>query len=625
MCGICGYWGPKADRSLLEAMAERIHHRGPDAGNVWVEGNLGLGHRRLAILDLSPAGLQPMTSASGRFVMVFNGEVYNYQELKGAVEAKTGTLTWRGTSDTEVLLAAIELWGLEETLKRSQGMFAIGLWDRERTTLSLARDRLGKKPLYWGRVGGRWAFASEPKAFTVLPGWTGDLEPAAWPHYFRNGFIPAPLSAFAGIAKLPAGSWIELHETGATPEPRPYWTLDPAGIRPFAGSYDEAVDAFEALLDDAVAGRMVADVPLGAFLSGGVDSTLVVSTMVRHSSRPVKTYTIGFEEEAYDEGPYARALAQHLGTEHHEHRVNAAQALELVPQIAGWFDEPFADSSQIPTYWVSKWARQDVTVALSGDGGDESFGGYTRYGELARALGGWGRWPSAAAWAVGAGLGAASALNPAFGNRGRLLRSLGSGKRDEKIYRYLMAHFKDPADILLSPVHQPIAAEAAAWGGPPVHPVLRAMRDDTLVYLPDDVLVKVDRTSMAVSLEARAPLLDYRVVEFAWSLPLEYKWSPAGGKRLLKTLLERRVPAALMDRPKKGFSLPVGPWLKGPLRPWAEELLSPAKLAAGGVLNPQAVRRLWTSFQAGQHDWSAYLWDVLVFLAWLDQRKDGGM
>jgi asparagine synthase (glutamine-hydrolysing) len=332
----------------------------------------------------------------------------------------------------------------------------------------------------------------------------------------------------------------------------------------------------------------------------------------------VKTYTIGFEEEAYDESPYARALARHLGTEHHEERVKAADALDLVPNIAGWFDEPFADSSQIPTFWVSRWARRDVTVALSGDGGDESFGGYSRYAELSNALDSWGRWPAPVSWMAGAVLGAASGLNPAFGNRGRLLRSLSGGRRDQKIYRYLMAHFKRPADVLRDGAETPIPAETRAWSGRPVDPVLRAMFDDTLVYLPDDVLVKVDRTSMAVSLEARAPLLDYRVVEFAWSLPIEYRWTPQGGKRVLRTLLERRVPAALLDRPKKGFSLPIGPWLKGPLRPWAEDLLSVSRLEGSGVLNTRAVRRLWDSFQAGQHDWSAYLWDVLVFQSWLD-------
>jgi asparagine synthase (glutamine-hydrolysing) len=558
-----------------------------------------------------------MLSVSGRYAMVFNGEVYNFSELRRELEAEIGPQSWSGTSDTEILLACIERRGLEDTLKRSQGMFAIGLWDRQRRVLSLARDRLGKKPVYWGRVGGHWAFASEPKAFTVLPGWTGELNSEAWPHYFRNGFVPAPLSAFAGIQKLPAGSWVELSESAAT-EPRSYWSLDPVHVPPFEGSFDEAVSSLETLLDDSVRCRMVADVPLGAFLSGGIDSTLVVSTMVRHASRPVKTYTIGFEEEEYDESPYAKALANHLGTEHHEERVRAADALDLVPQIASWFDEPFADSSQIPTFWVSRWARSDVTVALSGDGGDESFGGYSRYAELSQAVNGWGRWPAPVVWAAGTLLGAASGVNPAFRNRGRLLRSLPGGRRDQKIYRYLMAHFKQPADILRDNRETDIDAEKAAWSNGIDDPVLRAMYDDTLVYLPDDVLVKVDRTSMAVSLEARAPLLDYRVVEFAWSLPKEYRWTPQGGKRVLRALLERRVPTALLDRPKKGFSLPVGPWLKGPLRPWAEELLSPSRLEASGILNSRSVRRLWGSFQAGQHDWSAYLWDVLIFQSWLD-------
>jgi asparagine synthase (glutamine-hydrolysing) len=624
MCGIFGFLGPsrRSDASVILAkMGTALRHRGPDDEGTWQESGVALGHRRLSILDLTPSGHQPMSSLSGRYVLVFNGEIYNFASLKKIIE-KQNPLSWKGHSDTEVLVAGLEVWGWEETLKKLQGMFALAVWDRQEKCLFLARDRMGKKPLYWGRLGNEWVFASELKALRHHPSWTGEFCNEGLTEFFRNGYVPGPWSAYAGLFKLDPGTWVRLSlESGEIPEPTPYWSLNPFTLPRFEGSYDEAVDALDELLTDAVACRMVADVPVGAFLSGGIDSSLVTALMAKSASKSIRTFTMASPLPQYDESPFARAVALHLGTQHTEQSVSVQAALDLVPRISEWFDEPFADSSQIPSYLVAKATRQDVTVALSGDGGDEMFGGYGRYTDLVNYNKKLGRVPKFLLRGMGWAFDRASKSNPAYYQRAALMKSLLSGDRTRSIYTYQMAHFKMPTHVYKNGLEAPSVRLAVPWQNTSLSPVERAMWQDGLDYLPDDVMTKVDRTTMAVSLEARAPLLDHRVVEFAWSLPLEYKWTPDGGKRILKTLLGRYLPQELIDRPKKGFSLPIKPWLKGSLRDWAEDLFSQERLKRQGFLNERLVRRLWKSFLEDQHDWSAYLWDIAVFQSWLEVQE----
>jgi asparagine synthase (glutamine-hydrolysing) len=658
MCGIVGLIDPGGaigSGSLgpaVERMADTLQRRGPDDAGVWLDPDLGvaLGHRRLSVIDVSMLGHQPMSSASGRYRIVYNGEVYNHAELRRPLEAAGAE--FRGHSDTEVLLAAIEHWGIAETLERSVGMFAFGLWDARDRRIWLARDRMGEKPLYYGWVGRLFAFASELKALRVIPGWRGEINRDALALYMRHNYVPAPHSIYRGVHKLQPGCVIEVSldecgdaggfsafaegELAARWGPRPYWSFRgvvEAGLNePLQATEGEAVDAVEAALRTSIREKLVADVPVGALLSGGIDSSTVVALMQQESSRPINTFSIGFMEATYNEAEYAKAVAGHLGTHHTELYVTPKQAMDVIPSLPGIYDEPFSDSSQIPTYLVSRLAREHVTVALSGDGGDELFGGYERYfagRELWRQIG----WLPSVLRRSGASVlerlpaavvarlvqaGARVAGVPLRDAKGRVENMVGilAARDREGLYRELVSHWKDPAKIVVDG-QEPATPLTRADGWPRVPSFFeRMMALDTISYLPDDILTKVDRASMAVSLEARVPLLDHRVVELAWRLPLSLKVRGRTGKRPLRAILQKYVPSALIDRPKKGFAIPMGEWLRGPLRDWAESLLDPGVLEGAGFLRPDAIRAKWQEHLAGRSDWQYYLWDALMFQAW---------
>lgn len=663
MCGLAGVLDPRRRLSdplqALERMQRCLAHRGPDDSGSWWDAAAGVGfsHRRLSVVDLSPEGHQPMRSASGRYTIVFNGEVYNFERLRA--EPDLADVRWRGHSDTEVLLAGFERWGIEETLRRSIGMFAMAVWDSIERELILARDRLGKKPLYWGWCGddrALFAFASELSAMRTLPGFDASVDAQALTAYLRLLYVPGPLSIHPGVHKLMPGcvGRLRLADCGdrRTPEPRiePYWTAREAVRRglaePFDGTAQEAVDELGRLLGDAVSLRMIADVPLGAFLSGGIDSSLIVALMqaqsLAQSGRPVRTFTIGFREREYDEAPHARAIATHLGTDHTEVILRAEDALEYVPTIARRWDEPFADSSQIPTFLVSHLARQHVTVALSGDGGDELFGGYNRYlwarriwrsvswmpHGPRRLLAAGARAVRPAAWDTLAGaaraLGARRRLPPHAGLRIHKLAELVAAPDAAHLYARLVSAVGDPASLVVGGREPESILTRRDDLLEALHPTARMMYLDLVSYLVDDILVKVDRASMAVSLETRAPLLDHRMVEFAWRLPLHIRMHDGIGKWPLRALLERHVPKALIERPKMGFGVPVAEWLTGPLRPWAEELLSEASLRRDGMLVVEEVRKLWQEYLGGSRSRWAVLWGVLMYLGWRDGMKGEG-
>lgn len=615
-------------------MTRQLVHRGPDDEGVWFDDavGLGFGHRRLAIIDLTPAGHQPMTSATGRYVLAHNGEIYNYRFMRAELQHAGLAPAWRGQSDTEVLLAGFEAWGVAETLRKTVGMFAIALWDRQTRTLSLARDRLGEKPLYYGIVAGRLRFASELKGLRsgVEDELAVDRHSVA--DYMRFGYVPGPRSIYHGVSKMPPGHWLSLRSAGDGATPQPYWTADSCATPSLRGdlverSETELTDLLHDRLQNAVGLQMASDVPLGAFLSGGVDSSTVVALMQSISQRRVRTFTIGFEEGAFDEAPYARAVAQHLGTEHTELRVGANAAADLIAELPSIYDEPFADSSQIPTTLVARLTRQHVTVCLSGDGGDELFAGYPRYPATAAVWKRAQRQPAVVRSLAAGALGALSPRawdvvlarlpgGPRGGVNGRRIHRAVQFLRSQSVgeaYERLMSHWQ-PEDGVVPGLTR-AAVQPRRWAN--AETVIESMRRwDVGQYLPDDLLVKVDRAAMISSLECRAPFLDHRVVEFALALPERVLIRHGIGKWLLREVLHRYVPRRLIERPKAGFEVPLASWLRGPLRAWAESLLETKQLERSGYIDARVVARVWQEHLAGTFDRAHLLWNVLMFQAW---------
>lgn len=645
MCGIsgifCDYYSKNEWRTCLHSMGDRLIHRGPDDSGIWFDADAGIGfsHRRLSIIDLSTSGHQPMVSQSGRYVIVYNGESYNFTEIRIQLE-NTG-YSFRGHSDTEVILAAIEKWELMPTIKKLIGMFAFALWDRQERLLHLVRDRIGIKPLYYGQMGKGFVFSSELSPFKTLPKFKGEINRDALALLLRHNYIPAPLSIYKGISKLLPGHILTVIQNGNASynlRQYSYWNLKNVIEKGINNDRkidtQEATEELERLLSDAVSMRMISDVPIGAFLSGGLDSSTVVALMQAHSSQPIKTFTIGFYEDQYNEAVHAKAIAKYLGTDHTELYVTLEETLDVVHKLPHLYDEPFSDSSQIPTYLISQLARQKVTVSLSGDGGDELFGGYNRYQSVqdiwrrVSALPFWGRKLIRSA--------IQGVPDTAWDNMGRrfthlfkrIIRydrlsdklkkivELLSIKDAEKLYHMQVSHCTNPTEVVIGSV-EPITF----LNNPDQHPLFKdfihyMMYADLLTYLPDDILVKLDRASMGVSLEARVPILDHRIVEFAWQMPLKLKLVNKQNKWILRKVLYKYVPAKMVDRPKMGFGVPLGSWLRGPLRQWAEDLLDISRLRNEGYFKPEIIRQKWEEHLLGIRDWKYYLWNVLMFQAW---------
>ena len=648
MCGFTGFLDftlPSNSAELLQRMSNTIIHRGPDDRGLWYDDTTGIGlsHQRLSIVDLSPAGHQPMLSGADRYVITFNGEIYNHLLLRAELEASKNAPPWRGHSDTETLLAGFDAWGIEATIKKTIGMFAFAVWDKQTRQLTLGRDRLGEKPLYYGWQGqGQQAvflFGSELKALRAHPAFESHINRGALSLQLRHNYIPAPYSIYNGIAKLRQGCLLTVSLQQPVAKEWAYWSAlqaAEAGVaKPFLGSAEQATDELETLLKSAVQQQMMADVPLGAFLSGGVDSSLVVALMQAQSNKPVKTFTIGFDEQGYNEAVYAKAVAKHLGTDHTELYVTSAQAMAVIPSLPGLYDEPFSDSSQIPTFLVSQLAKQQVTVSLSGDAGDELFCGYNRYIMTARL------WHKITLLPMPVRKLAANLLvraTPTQWNRlinilplPKTTRPINMGDKIHKgaavltsnsvneLYENFISHWDDPASVVIDSTSlQTLVTEFPDLNG--LDDIERMMALDTMTYLPDDILTKVDRAAMGVSLETRVPFLDHRVVEFAWQLPQSMKLRDGQSKWALRQVLYRHVPKALIDRPKMGFGVPIGDWLRGPLRDWAEELLDETRLRNEGFFNPAPIRQKWSEHLSGQRNWQYHLWDVLMFQAWLEEQ-----
>jgi asparagine synthase (glutamine-hydrolysing) len=645
MCGIVGAWHLHRDlRGEVAAACERLRHRGPDDSGLWMDPTTGLvlGHRRLAVIDPSPAGHQPMSSECGRHHLVFNGEIYNHLELRARLPSRA----WRGHADTETLLAAYGEWGFERMLESCAGMFAFALYDSAARTLYLARDRLGEKPLYYGYIDGAFAFASELKALRRMQGFDPEVNLRALRSYLQLGYVPTPHSVYRAMRKLPMGSYLALTlgqlAAGRTPEPRAYWSAvqvaRAADEHPAEPTDAEAVDGLEEVLGTAVEGQLLSDVPLGAFLSGGIDSSTIVALMQAHARGAVRTFSIGFREDEYDESRYARRVAEHLKTDHTELIASCEELLPLIEQMPSIYDEPFADSSQLPTYLVAQLARRHVTVALSGDGGDELFGGYNRHFIAAHQWPRITRVPRPVRRAMASAISAVPSdawegvanVCKVFLPARYQVRAAG-----EKLLKSAMALASEDEQtfyqrIVGGPSLEALLARSASGeevSYPPLSPVsslpLKMMLADTISYLPDDLLVKVDRATMAVSLETRAPMLDHRVFEYVWRLPLNMKIRGGEGKWVLRKLLSRFVPKALVDRPKAGFAVPLNEWLRGPLRGWATRLLEPQRVEREGFFNATAVARLWGEHLAGRRRWEEPLWRVLMFQAWLTTEERG--
>lgn len=647
MCGIAGILttGAVAEESV-RAMADALAHRGPDDQGVWIDGQvgIGIGHRRLSIVDLSEAGHQPYHSRCGRYVLTYNGEIYNHADVRRAIETD-GPVEWRGHSDTETLLEAVARWGLAGALERCSGMFALGLWDRQTRQLSLARDRIGEKPLFYGWDGDRMLFASSLASLRAVPGFAAQIDPDVTALYFRFNYVPAPYSIYRGIFKVMPGTIVTLDTSSiarppslppAVPSAAPgvsctrYWSLAEVardGMLTPERNPDRAIVALEAALTQSVAQQTMSDVPIGAFLSGGVDSSLIVALMRQATGGRVRTFTMGFEDPALDEAPHAAAIARHLGTEHTEHYIRPVAAMDVIADLPAIYDEPFADSSQIATYILSRETRRAVTVALSGDGGDELFGGYNRYVMTSRIFDRLSLMPAAARRGLGRMVGGVSTdlwdrlgdlpfgpAMPMLGNKAhKVARAMRSGGALEDIY----AAFTEEWHAGVPIAHEKRLAlpiEDGAFRGETREEQM--MYWDIMSYLPDDILTKVDRASMAAGLEVRAPLLDRDIVTQAWRTPLDQKIRGGQSKWLLRQILYRHVPPSLIERPKAGFGVPLAKWLRGPLREWAEDLLAPASLAGIEGLDGAAVQRRWQQHLRGTHDWTASLWSVLMLIGW---------
>lgn len=654
MCGFAGFlrYGKSSivrrDEDILIRMADAISHRGPDSDGYWRDSESGfnLSHRRLAIIDTSPAGKQPMVSGSNRFVIAFNGEIYNHQSLRSALESASASPIWRGHSDTETLLAGFSVWGIRGTIERCTGMFAFAVWDRQTRILTLGRDRLGEKPLYYGWQGtgdaACFLFGSELKALKVHPAFSSPINRDALCLYLRHSCVPSPHTIYEGVYKLPPGHLLTISLAKPDPELDHYWSLPNvarAGITsPYLGSDGEAIDELESVLRASVSQQMLSDVPLGAFLSGGVDSSTIVALMQSISKSPVKTYSIGFDDGEYNEAVHAKTVARHLGTEHSELYVSPQQALDVIPKLPSLYCEPFADVSQIPTFLVAQLARQHVTVSLSGDAGDELFGGYNRYVMTQNFFSFLGRVPTSLRRIAASGIHTVSPdrWNAAFTSLQRVLpktwrlanagiklhkaASVLGAQSVEDLYLGLVSHWEP--DGVVTGGHEPmtiLTGLPADLNG--LDAVQRMMALDSMTYLPDDILAKVDRAAMGVSLETRVPFLDHRVVEFAWRLPQHLKLRDGVGKWILRQVLYRHVPRHLIERPKMGFAVPIDSWLRGPLRDWAEEMLAENRLRQEGFFNPAPIRQKWDDHLSGKRNWQQHLWSILMFQAWLEEQR----
>ena len=641
MCGFAGFLDKNSSRigeeykSVITMMMDEISYRGPDDSGTWVDAKSGvvLGHRRLSIIDLSPSGHQPMVSSSGRFIIVFNGEIYNYLELRKELESHG--LVFRGHSDTEVMLSAIEEWGLKTAVSRFIGMFAFAIWDKNEQLLHLVRDRLGIKPVYWGNFSNHFLFASELKALRACPVWDVEVCRDALMLYARYGYVPAPWSIYKNIYKLEPGSILTI-KLKEEPKICKYWRMDEAaekGIKERKKKQDtEYIEELNQHLSEAVKCRMISDVPLGAFLSGGVDSSTVVALMQAHSSNPVKTFSIGFHEKNYNEAEYAKAIANHLGTDHTELYLQPEEAMEVIPKLATIYDEPFSDSSQLPTYLISELARRHVTVSLSGDGGDEIFAGYNRYIFAHRLYPKLNRIPAIGKDLLGKVIHAFSPESwsaymdyfpekmqiPQVGDK--LYKLADTFKHDHiGTYKRIVSCWDVPEEIIIGSKEPDMSYFEKPYASQVTDLIERMQLLDSVTYLPDDILTKLDRASMAVSLEARVPLLDHRVVEYAWTLPMNMKIHNGKGKWLLRQLLYKYVPMELIERPKMGFAVPIESWLRGPLRDWAESLLDEKTLRMQGYLHPASIRNKWLEHLSGKRNWQHLIWNILMFQGWLSK------
>lgn len=639
MCGFVGVWSPTNNnqKELANKMALALSHRGPDDSGVWSDNDSGiaLAHRRLSILDLSDAGHQPMQSTCQRYILVFNGEIYNHLEIRKKLKSNM----WKGHADTETLVEAISQWGVEKTLKKLNGMFAFALWDKRLKKLILARDRVGEKPLYYGRCGDTFMFGSELKAFTKHSHWNPSVDRNSIALFLRHSYIPAPYSIYEGINKLQPAHFITISDYGKTAAtPQCYWDLAEKAKTGIAGvieDTDEMIDEVDHLIKDSVSKRMLSDVPLGAFLSGGVDSTMVVAQMQSISQRKIQTFTIGFEEQGFNEAKHAKLIAEHLGTDHTELYITPKDAISVIPSLPSIYDEPFSDSSQIPTYLVSKLAKSKVSVCLSGDGGDELFFGYQRYQTSSRL------WNKLKYMPRPIKQGIASFLRKSSGkeisrlqyllpkkyadaplsDRISKIAELISHDNGDLLYKDIISHWKQPEKVVFGAVEPNTILDDYSINSTLNNLQERMMYKDILTYLPDDILTKVDRASMAVSLECRVPLLDHRLVELAWKIPMSRKYKDGNSKWILKKVLDRYVPRKIMDRPKMGFGVPIEHWLKDPLRDWGEDLLDEQRLRSQGLFDAALIRKMWNEHINGNRRWHYYLWDILMFQTWYDSVK----